>query len=188
MSLSGRNPDSFSLQLPSRIMPSTGCDNPMQQPYSSSSMSFNLPQINIIDHKWQSNKSPEDLKLPSLLALPIPPSLPKEETQSNTPLRSDRSLMKAPSKGSPGSRKSKTPFERKAPNFGKSLIPVCSPPIQHNRSPEQCQYLPIQIGKSPNNQSMSPECSNVFYQKGNGIESQGEASFVITTSSYETGK
>ena len=100
--------------------------------------------------------------------------------------------MKAPSKGSPGLRKSKTPFDRKNSGFNKLLTKGYSPPKQSNMSPENNQHLPSQqVDKLPTIQANSPvkvaKSTEDLHQRTSQIEEQGESSFAIIASSNDNG-
>lgn len=181
-----------SLQLPNIVVPSTISNN---NECFDSTMPLHLPQISCSDEKWQSIKSAGNLMFPTLPSFPSLPSLsstsPKEEKDPRSSLKSDRSLMKAPSKGSPGARKSKTPFDRKSPNLNKILTQGFPQSIQSNKSPEKIQVFPMQSDKNPKCNANSPtkvdECIEGRYQRTNEPEKQEESSFLVLTSNYDNG-
>ena len=185
-----RNLESYSLQLPSRAVSSTSASNNRQ-----SDSAIQPPQTCESNGQWEHIKSPENVNLP----FPSIPSIPnllktpsKDESETKSTLKSDRSLMKAPSKGSPGTRKNKTPFDRKISSFNKLLTKGYSPPMQSSIFPENNQHLSTQqVDKLPTIQANSPgevaKSTEDLHQRTSQIEEKEEQSFAIIASANDNG-
>ena len=182
------NVDSISLQLPSRISPPTNRDG-TELTYSA--MPLVLPQVGT----YRSYQGADGSNKSSALPFPSLPSLPymssKEDKEARSSLRSDRSLMKAPSKGSPGSRKSKTPFDRTKSYVNKASVQTYSPPAQSSVSPENSKFFPMQLDKMASKEARyhqdHSEKAQELQHRGKQADSK-ETSFQIAASTYDNGK
>lgn len=142
-----------------------------------------------MQHSFKGMDGQKTQTLPSMPSLPSLPPMPKEEKEPRPYLKSDRSLMKAPSKGSPGSRKNKTPFERKNSNNNKALAQNYVTPVQGNMTPEKGKLSPMQTDVMKNMQARSLsehiERAEGIYQRGNAAKDKNDAPFLIVSSSYD---